>query len=233
LHSWSLGLRLSPAGLWSRGPSLLFVLLEGPLRPARAWKRLLGGVRLLLLFSWPRRKGFPCPLSSLGWKEPNAVMVVLLPLFLLLPSQLLLARLLVRPRRPAHPPWFRPPLLLLFRPHLQLPWFRPPLLLLSPLLLFRPPLLLFRPPLRLFFRPPLLVLFRPLLLVLGFPHRPFLALSTFSIAPHRPMVSAALGDRLSMPRIAAFTFVPCLDLMWALPQFLMLVVVSFPLCLGP
>jgi hypothetical protein len=152
------------------------------------------------------------------------MVVLLLPLFLLLPSQLLLARLLLRPRRLAHPPWFRPPLLLLFRP---------PLLLLSPLLLFRPPLPFFRPPLRLFFRPPLLVLFRPPLLVLGFPHRPFLALSTFSIALHRPMVSAALGARLSMPRIAAFTFVPCLDLMWTLPQFLVPVVVSFPLCLGP
>src|ERR1700712_2194429 len=74
------------------------------------------------------------------------------------------------------------------------------------------------------FRPPLLVLFLPLQLVLGFPHRLFLAPSTFSIVLHRPMVSAALGARLSMPLTAAFTFVPSLDSMWTPLQFLVLVV---------
>ena len=153
---------------------------------AHAWKLLLGGGELLLHFSWPRRKEFRCLLSSHVWKEPSALKVVLLlPLFLLLPSQLLLTRLLfpLRPRRPVHPPWFRPPLL---RPPVQLPWFRPLLLSSGPLLFL--------------FRPLLLVLFRPPLLALGFPHRPFLALSTFSIAPQCPMVSAVLGARLSMPR---------------------------------
>src|SRR3982751_4981751 len=46
--------RLSPPGLWSRGPN---EQQEGPASStftARAWKRLLGGVRLLLRFSWPR-----------------------------------------------------------------------------------------------------------------------------------------------------------------------------------
>src|SRR6188768_350760 len=45
------------------------------------------------------------------------------------------------------------------------------------------------------------------------------------------MVSVVLGARLSMPRSAAFTFVPSVS-MWTLPQFLALVVVYSPLCLG-